>query len=73
MSKVTVTTAVTQRRSTRDYLPKSVPLSMVQEILNLALRSPSGGNTQPWKIYVVAGGNAENVVVLFPLTASWVL
>jgi hypothetical protein len=24
-------------------------------------------------IYVVAGGNAENVVVLTPLTASWVL
>tara|TARA_B110000208_G_C11491266_1_gene329653 strand:- start:13 stop:648 length:636 start_codon:yes stop_codon:yes gene_type:complete len=34
---------------------------MVQEILNLALRSPSGGNTQPWKIYVVAGDAKQDL------------
>ena len=50
-----VTTAVANRRSTRDFLSKPVPLALVQEILNTALRAPSGGNTQPWHLYIVAG------------------
>ena len=36
-----VTTAVANRRSTRDFLSKPVPLALVQEILNTALRAPS--------------------------------
>ena len=50
-----VTKAVQQRKSTREFLSKSVPLKEVQELLSVALRSPSGGNTQPWHLYVVTG------------------
>jgi len=50
-----VTTAINQRISTREYLPKPIPLSLVQEILEHSLQAPSGGNTQPWHIYVVTG------------------
>ncbi len=28
---------------------------MVEEILAVASRSPSGTNTQPWRVYVLAG------------------
>lgn len=55
MNPTTVTTAIQNRRSTRSFLSKPVPLALVQEILNTALRAPSGGNTQPWHLYIVAG------------------
>ena len=50
-----VTQAIQQRMSSREYLSQPVPLATVQEILQIALRSPTGGNTQPWHMYVVAG------------------
>jgi nitroreductase len=52
---VTVTEAVLSRKSVRAFLDKPVPLDLVREILTKASRAPSGGNVQPWKIYVVAG------------------
>jgi nitroreductase len=52
----TVTAAVEQRVSTRAFLPhRPVELPVLREILALATRAPSGGNTQPWHLYVVAG------------------
>jgi nitroreductase len=51
-----VTNAVQQRISTRRYLQsKPVPRKLVAEILTHAVRAPSGGNTQPWHVYVVCG------------------
>jgi nitroreductase len=47
--------AITSRRSIRAFLDKPVPLETVQEILDVAARAPSGTNTQPWKVHVVAG------------------
>ena len=43
------------RKSARAFKPDPVPLSLVTEILDLASRSPSGTNIQPWKVHVVAG------------------
>ncbi|MFZ3035292.1 MAG: nitroreductase [Parvibaculum sp.] len=43
------------RKSVRAFKPDPVPLSLVKEILELASRSPSGTNIQPWKVHVVAG------------------
>ncbi len=51
----TVTEALHQRISTRAFLPTPVPESMVRELLDTARWSPSGGNTQPWKVIVVSG------------------
>jgi len=39
----------------RQFLDKPVPEETVRKILELASRSPSGGNTQPWHAYVVMG------------------
>lgn len=47
--------ALTTRKSVRAFRPDPVPLSLVTEILELAARSPSGTNVQPWKVHVVAG------------------
>lgn len=53
--------AIATRRSVRAFLPEPVPLEMVEELLTLASRSPSGSNIQPWKVRVVAGESRERL------------
>lgn len=43
------------RKSVRVFKPDPVPLELVEELLTLASRAPSGTNIQPWKVHVVAG------------------
>jgi nitroreductase len=50
-----VTEAVFERRSIRAYEPGSVSMPILREIMEQALRAPSWGNTQPWKLTVVGG------------------
>ncbi|WP_374676460.1 nitroreductase [Ideonella sp.] len=50
-----VDAAISSRRSIRAYLPTPVPRETVAEILSVASRAPSGTNTQPWKVHVLAG------------------
>ncbi len=47
--------AITTRRSVRAFLPDPVPRATVEEILAVASRAPSGTNTQPWRVHVLAG------------------
>lgn len=51
----TVTEAVTKRRSVRAFLPRPLERSLVEELLELAARAPSGGNLQPWRVDVLTG------------------
>lgn len=53
---MTVTEAVLSRRSVRAYLDKPVAVTLIREVLEKASRAPSGGNVQPWQIYVLSGG-----------------
>ena len=46
---------VTGRRSIRGYKPEPVPRALIEQILALAMRSPSSMNTQPWNFTVVTG------------------
>lgn len=48
-----VTDAVQSRKSIRAFLPKKVSNKLIKNLLSKASRSPSGGNLQPWKIYVL--------------------
>ena len=48
-----VSEAVRSRSSIRSFLDKSVDNSLIKSLLAQASRSPSGGNLQPWKIYVI--------------------
>ena len=50
-----VDAAITTRRSLRAFLPTPVPRASIESILSVAARSPSGTNTQPWKVYVLTG------------------
>ena len=47
--------AITSRRSLRAFLPTPVPRADIEAILAVAARSPSGTNTQPWKVHVLTG------------------
>lgn len=50
-----VDAAITSRRSVRGFLPTPVPRDVVEDILRVAARAPSGTNTQPWQVTVLAG------------------
>ena len=47
--------AVEMRKSIRAFKKNPVPQGILKEILNTALRAPSWGNTQPWKLTIVGG------------------
>ncbi len=50
-----VDAAITARRSVRAFLPTSVPREVIEQILKVASRAPSGTNTQPWHVTVLTG------------------
>ena len=50
-----VTDAVNARRSVRAFRPDPIDDATIAELLTIASRAPSGGNVQPWRIYVVNG------------------
>ena len=47
--------AITTRRSICAFLDTPVSREIVEEILGVASRAPSGTNTQPWRVYVLSG------------------
>ena len=51
----TVEEAILSRRSVRAFKKDPVPRALVEEILTIASRAPSGTNVQPWKVRVLAG------------------
>lgn len=50
-----VSEAVDSRRSVRAFLDQPVDLGMLREVLERAARAPSGGNLQPWRLYMLSG------------------
>ena len=50
-----VSDALESRITVRDFLDTPVDPDVLHHILRTALRSPSGGNLQPWKIHVMQG------------------
>jgi nitroreductase len=62
------------RRSIRGFLDKPVPRELIEEILGLAMRSPSSLNSQPWNFAVITGkpldrireGNVERILAGAP-------
>ena len=50
---MTVSEAIDSRISVRAYTDEPVPRETVERILAAAGRSPSGGNLQPWQVYVL--------------------
>ena len=53
--------AIRSRKSIRGYKPDPVPKEILREILDIAIRSPSAMNTQPWEITIVTGEVLDNI------------
>lgn len=50
-----VTSAVMSRKTIRDFLPDPIDNDVIATLLEKASRAPSGGNVQPWRIWVING------------------
>jgi len=57
-----VDAAIESRFSARAFLPEPVPRLLIEDILRVASRAPSGNNAQPWKVYVLQGQNLAGLV-----------
>ena len=51
-----------QRKSARAFRREPVPREVLQDVLRGALRAPSWGNTQPWKMTVVGGEALQTMI-----------
>ena len=63
-----VSAAVLSRKSIRAFTSKPISNEIIKDLLALAARSPSGGNLQPWKIYVV---NNQSMKKFIEFQDSW--
>jgi len=61
-----VVEAVHRRSSIRQFLPDPVSDDTIRELLADASRAPSGGNVQPWRIYVVNGPSMSRLREFLP-------
>ena len=52
---MSVSEAVAVRKSVRAFLPAPVEPALIADVLTRATRAPSGGNLQPWRLYVLHG------------------
>jgi nitroreductase len=57
-----VEAAIQTRHSMRAFLPTPVPRELLERILEVAARAPSGTNTQPWQVHVLTGQARERLV-----------
>jgi nitroreductase len=58
---VAVDRAIVSRRSVRRFLPRAVARETVEQILAVARHAPSSTNTQPWRVYAMAGSVKERL------------
>jgi nitroreductase len=55
-----VSEAVLNRSSIRSFTAREVNNSVIKDLLQKASRSPSGGNLQPWRIFVLNKSGMKN-------------
>ncbi|MTJ82392.1 MAG: nitroreductase [Telmatospirillum sp.] len=60
-SGIGVLDALMSRRAVRAFLPTPVERPVIERILEIASRAPSGSNIQPWQVWVVAGAAKERL------------
>jgi nitroreductase len=53
--------AIRSRQSVRGFLDRPVPPEIVTRVLSAARQAPSGGNLQPWHIYVLCGAKLQDL------------
>ena len=55
-----ISDAVLTRKSIRAFTSKKISQKLIKTLLSKASRSPSGGNLQPWKIFIVNNSAMKN-------------
>lgn len=58
-----VSEALNSRRSIRDFLDTPVENALLRLLLQKASRAPSGGNIQPWKIFILNNEMMKNFLM----------
>lgn len=53
--------AIRARKSIRSFKPEPVPKGILEKVIDVARRSPSAANTQPWEVTVVTGEVLDNI------------
>jgi len=53
--------AITSRNSVRKFLGKPVEREIIEDILKVSSRAPSGTNMQPWQVHIVTGKTKERL------------
>lgn len=59
-----VSEAITARKSIRNFRDTPVSDALISELLQKSARAPSGGNLQPWRIFVINGEVRDRFVRL---------
>lgn len=59
---LSVDVAIQSRFSARAYLPREVDKEVLEDLLQVAGRAPSGTNTQPWNVYVLQGARKDQLI-----------
>ena len=54
-----VTHAILERRSARAFLRRPVPADLIGEIIDIARRTASSSNMQPWRLAVMTGADLD--------------
>ena len=60
-------TTLMERKSTRAFLNKEVPMDIINEIIEQSKTAPSGVNTQPWQVAVIQGESKNNLCNKFEM------
>ena len=61
-SSAAVDAAITSRMSARAFTNQSVDRTVIEHLLQVASRAPSGTNCQPWRVYVLQGASQAQLV-----------
>ncbi len=62
MTLSVVDEAIVSRMSLRAFTSQPVDRALIEQLLQVASRAPSGTNTQPWRVYVLQGGSRDALV-----------
>ncbi|MEI5906008.1 nitroreductase [Bacillus spongiae] len=55
-------TIIKERRTIRDFIDRPVPLTLIQELLNIAVWAPNHGLREPWR-FVMFEGEGKDVLI----------
>ncbi|WP_371371163.1 nitroreductase family protein [Sporomusa aerivorans] len=62
--------AIEERRSIRKFQDGKISKEIIEKVLTLATKAPSGKNRQPWKFIVLQNGKKDDLVNIMKLSLS---